>query len=673
MVQGDLRWVSYGAVFIGVSLLILLSSRQSYSQRSSLASRVLLVGISPFLVGSLVNRWLGEGHEGQGFAESPIQSYHFVFLAGTAVVLGTSIMKALGTINIPGAAATLVAILAIFNSRIGDSIVMSKEQHSIFLPVLAVVTYLTCKSIMRPSDSRVAFSRRWIALLMILTSLLLAFRIDGLETEGAWFHVSYFSGVVQGVKSGGLLLWDTPTQYGFLNLLIPALIPGLAAERSFLWFQALLLCGVATATLGSIWRLASRRGGVLLGSIFLVMFFFADPSLVGPQPFPSSSVMRFGPSLLLLLLLNVRDQTKVRILSRDITLAFVVATAVLWSFESAFYSSMIFGMWTFARTTSSIRRNERLWIQLRPQVFSVLSTVTLIVLYSLYVLATVGGFPNWRWFYLPASKFAAGFGQLPTDIWGAVWLILVSILGCLLLVINASDSQRASCFASVGALLGWLTYYVGRSHSSNIIAMLPLIFVAVVIPTLKVASNYSKLQNHSVLELKKVVSVPLSVIVVLSGVVVAEVMANPLLPAVVARARPLPLQAVYEPAASFPNSLEQLLVSVELKRIPVAYQGYLGMLPQLPESLRNRVDPEGTWLPLPLGLLEEPIPDSVRSQMLERRFKREPMSGYFIWHKSMSHPGRAELWLAEIAKTHDCRVTAEDADWQISECLVRTK
>jgi len=383
--------------------------------------------------------------------------------------------------------------------------------------------------------------------------------------------------------------------------------------------------------------------------------------------------MRFGPSLLLLLFLNLRDQKTVITPLRDVTLAIAVAAAVLWSFESAFYSLMIFGMWTLAKTTSSLRRNERLWTQLRPQIFSVLSTMVLIVIYSLYVFVKVGDFPNWKWFYLPASKFAAGFGQLPTDLWGAVWLILMAILGCLLLVTNASDSGRASCFTSVGALLSWLTYYVGRSHSSNVIAMLPLIFVAMVIPTLKIASNYPTRQNHSVPELKKFISIPLAVIVVLSGVVAAEVMANPLLPAVVARARPIPLQAVYEPAASFPNSLEQLLMSAELKRIPVAYQGYMGMLPQLPDSLRNRVDSEGTWLPLPLGLLEEPIPESVRSEMLERRFKRDPMSGYFIWHKSMSHPGRAELWIAEISKTHDCKVIAENVDWQVSECLVRSQ
>jgi len=673
MVQGVMRWVSYGAVLAGVSFLVLLSSRQRQSNRLVNGSKVLLIAVTPFVVGSVVNRWLGLGHEGQGFVEVPIQSYYFVFQAAVVAIIGLTLEKSIRSIDILAAATISIASTALFNTRIGDSVLLAKERIVIFLPALAVTTYLTCKSLIGSSEIQIALSRRWTLLLVVFLTLLLAFRVDGLETEGAWFHVSYFSGVIQGIKSGGLLLWDTPSQYGFLNLLIPASIPGLSAEYSFLLFQALLLFGVSLTVILSFIRLAPSAFGLLLGAVFAVIFFFADPSLVGPQPFPSSSVMRFGPSLLLLLFLSLRSATRASTLTRDTTLALVVAIAVLWSFESAFYSLFIFGMWTLAKMTSSIRRNESLWVQLRPQLFSVLSIITLIVLYSLYVLVRAGGFPNWRWFYLPASKFAAGFGQLPTDLWGAVWLILVSILGCLLLVIDASDSERASCFASVGALLGWLTYYVGRSHSSNIIAMLPLIFVALVIPTLKVASNYSKLQSHSVLELKKVISVPLSVIAVLSGVVVAEVIANPLLPAVVAKARPLPLEPVYETAASFPNSLEQLLGSAELKRIPVAYQGYMGMLPRLPDSLKERVDSGGSWLPLPLGLLEEPIPESVRSQMLERRFKRSPMSGYFIWHKSMSHPGRAELWLAEITRTHDCKVLAEDADWQVSECLARTK
>jgi hypothetical protein len=288
-------------------------------------------------------------------------------------------------------------------------------------------------------------------------------------------------------------------------------------------------------------------------------------------------------------------------------------------------------------------------------------------------LLRVHEFPTWKWFYLAAVEFAAGFGQLPTDLWGAGWLILIAILGCLLLVANAIDSEQASGFASVGALLGWLTYYVGRSHSSNIIAMLPLIFVAVAIPMLKHITNYSKCQSPSLHELRKSMSVSLAVLVVLSGVIVAEVITSPLLPTVVARARPLPLQAVYEPAASFPDSLENLLVSVELKRIPVAYQGHMGMLPRLPNSLKEQLASQDTWLPLPLGLLEQPIPESVRSQMLERRFRRRPTSGYFVWHKSMSELGRAELWLDEISKTHDCRVIAEDVDWQVSECLVKTR
>ena len=673
MVSGISRWV-YFFLVLGFSLFFLFHHDSTRKIRRFPRPRVSsLALVAPFMVASIVDRWQGIGHEGQSFTQLSLRSSWAAVSVTLLLVICFAIRSALGTLHTSLVLASGVTLMSLVNSRIGDAIITMEGNLPAFIVGASIIAYLVTTSLIKSEQADSVFSKNSLRVFGVLAVIILSARVDGLKTEGAWFHVSYFSGVVQGVKSGGLLLWDTPSQYGFLNLLLPALIPGLNAESSFLLFQALLLFGVSIATVFSFSRFAPTGGGPLLGVVFVVIFFFADPSLVGPQPFPSSSAMRFGPSLLLLLFLNLRDQKTVITPLRDVTLAIAVAAAVLWSFESAFYSLMIFGMWTLAKTTSSLRRNERLWTQLRPQIFSVLSTMVLIVIYSLYVFVKVGDFPNWKWFYLPASKFAAGFGQLPTDLWGAVWLILMAILGCLLLVTNASDSGRASCFTSVGALLSWLTYYVGRSHSSNVIAMLPLIFVAMVIPTLKIASNYPTRQNHSVPELKKFISVPLAVIVVISGVVAAEVMANPLLPAVVARARPIPLQAVYEPAASFPNSLEQLLMSAELKRIPVAYQGYMGMLPQLPDSLRNRVDSEGTWLPLPLGLLEEPIPESVRSEMLERRFKRDPMSGYFIWHKSMSHPGRAELWLAEISKTHDCKVIAEDVDWQVSECLVRSQ
>jgi len=673
MVQGILRWLVYGSVFVGVLFLLLLVSRHNYLKRLADGIQVLLLGITPFVVGSLVNRWLGQGHEGQAFAEGLQRNNYFVFQVGIAVVIGFTFMKALEVVDILAIATAIVVSLLMFNSRIGDAIVTSTYQYIVFLSVLVIVIYVICKSLLSSRELPLVSSGRSLSFIAICLSGLLALRLDGMQTGGGWFHVSYFLGVIQGVKSGGLLLWDTPSQYGFLNLLIPALIPGLNAEYSFLLFQAFLLFGVSSVTVFSFNRLAPTGGSSILGVVFIVIFFFADPSLIGPQPFPSSSVMRFGPSVLLLLFLNLRDQKPFITPSRDLTLAIAVAAAVLWSFESAFYSLMIFGMWTLAKTTSSVRRNEFLWIQLRPQVLSALSTIILILLYSLYVFLRVHEVPTWKWFYLAAVEFAAGFGQLPTDLWGAGWLILIAILGCLLLLANASESEKAPCFASVGALLGWLTYYVGRSHSSNIIAMLPLIFVAAVIPMLKHITNYSKCQSTSLQEFRKSMSVSLAVLVVLSGVVVAEVITSPLLPTVVGRARPLPLQAVYEPAASFPDSLEDLLVSVELKRIPVAYQGHMGMLPRLPNSLRERLDSRDTWLPSPLGLLEQPIPESVRSQMLERRFRRRPTSGYFVWHKSMSELGRAELWLDEISKTHDCRVIAEDVDWQVSECLVRTR
>lgn len=670
MVDGTMRWVVYGAVCVLVALLLLLVSRQNSVKRIIGGSTILLIGITPGVVGSLVNRWLGQGHEGRAFTDPLEQSDFFVFQVGIAVVISFTILKALGTMDVLAIATAINVSLLLFNSRIGDAIFTSTDSYVVFLPVLATASYSICKSLSISRDSSSATFGSWAMSFAISLCALLALRLDGLQTGGGWFHVSYFVGVIQGLKTGGILMWDTPSQYGFLSVLLPSLIPGLNAEYSFLLFQALLLFGVSVAVLATFNRLVSSRGGLFLGILWVVVFFFADPSLIGPQPFPSSSVMRFGPSLLLLLLLNVRNH-KTLSLQQDAFVAIVITVAILWSFESAFYSLMIFGMWTFAQLTSSSRSNKRLLDQLRVQILTALSTTTLILVYSFYVYVRVRDVPSWQWFYLVASRYAAGFGGLPTDLWGAGWLMLIAILGCVLLINSASDSDRASCFASVGALLGWLTYYMGRSHSSNIIAMLPLILLAVLLPVLRIAMNNSGLRNNSIYGSGKPISVSLSVVVVLSSVVLAGVITSPLLPNIIANARFLPQKAVYESEASFPGSLEKLLVTSKLKKIPIAYQGHMGMLPRIPSALRSRVDSEGTWLPQPLGLLEEPIPESVRSQMLKRRFEREPVSGYFIWHKSMSEPGRADLWLSEIARTHSCEVIAENSDWQVSECLIR--
>ncbi|MGI9043930.1 MAG: hypothetical protein ACR2GK_07360, partial [Gemmatimonadaceae bacterium] len=52
-----------------------------------------------------------------------------------------------------------------------------------------------------------------------------------------YYHWGFFIGPIEQLRQGGTLLWDTPSQYGFLSILIPALLPG-SAWQSFWFFQS---------------------------------------------------------------------------------------------------------------------------------------------------------------------------------------------------------------------------------------------------------------------------------------------------------------------------------------------------------------------------------------------------------------------------------------------------
>jgi len=359
-------------------------------------------------------------------------------------------------------------------------------------------------------------------------------------------------------------------------------------------------------------------------------------------------------------------------------MALVSSLGLLWSFESFFYCSLILVGW-FLGGTEKFNNSRALMPSMRFVLLgTVLTTASVILVYSGYVVLRVGSLPNWSWFYLPASKFAEGFGGLPTDVWGAGVLLLVGILVNVMRLSEANYQNRPIGTASVGAILGWFTYYIGRSHSSNVIAMFPLIFVAILLPGLCLVKqnrdgehNCSEIRDAAPDGRLKIVRASASLVTVFAAISVASFFANPALPEAISKFRVLPAAPVFDAGADASESLIDLLRSSEVRTLPIAYIGNLGLLPSLPEELS--LSSSDSWLPQPLGLLEEPIPREERLQMLRRFIERDPRDGYLIWHKSNSIPGRFEEWIADLAQTHDCKSVAENDDWQIRECTLRVR
>lgn len=187
-----------------------------------------------------------------------------------------------------------------------------------------------------PTSSKANFA--WL-LLISPAILYLSFRSDIFSTGGAIHHWAFYIGPIQAIRDGGWLLYDIPSQYGFLNLLLAAAIPVASAWQAFYLFQSILFA--ITAFFG-IWILVKLGPNSLIEKLgvsllFLCALFFADEHWYGPQPFPSSSVVRFFPCYLLLFISVLSVGKRYRTLY--LCLSWVLG--ILWSAEASLYCTII--------------------------------------------------------------------------------------------------------------------------------------------------------------------------------------------------------------------------------------------------------------------------------------------------------------------------------------------
>lgn len=152
------------------------------------------------------------------------------------------------------------------------------------------------------SAKKVSGMQRLMLVVPWIIFYLFARRTDSLAVIGSSYHWEYFVGPIRAIKNGGIPLWDTPSQYGFLNVVIPALLPIHSAWKAFYWFQSALYfisAGLIYLTLTRSLRI-NRSAACVLS---IATFFLAFPTpLIGPAPFPSSSSARFFPCYVMLFL-----------------------------------------------------------------------------------------------------------------------------------------------------------------------------------------------------------------------------------------------------------------------------------------------------------------------------------------------------------------------------------
>lgn len=527
---------------------------------------------------------------------------------------------------------------------------------------------------------------------LIGSSIALALRIDAISsTPASYQHISYFSGVVQTMRSGGMLLWDTPSQYGYLNLVLSSWIPISDSRTAFLVFQALLLIFVYCAVLALLsQRFFNQWIFLTAGTIFLIALFFASPRLIGAQAFPSTSVVRFGPSMLLLawlssqkLIHNIHSR-KTRLIT-----AVVFAIGVVWSAESMVYIVFIFGTWNLAAfaLSETARKRDVLRNVLAPIIgYSIALSFFLVAFVSIKRMIVNHHFPDWSLFLLAASKYAQGFYSAPQVILSPVWLF-VGLLAFVVAIFTCETKQadideileRAVLGAVAGGLLGWGTYYVGRSLPENFVALYPQ-FVICALLTISVLKRTSQGSSALLPGLRNWLkqSTLVFCVVAMSTVTIAIVgqvgfVSN------IANFRFLFQEVKYEESIYDPGDLSNVLTLTRLKlvergvtvKLPIISEDREGFRLPLDDDLEAFYDVEKSWLPVPLALLEEPIPTAIRRELIGRFVTRSRTNGVLVSNKLTSYPGRFAEWLKVLQPYYLCQDIVNTSNYQTVYCEFR--
>jgi hypothetical protein len=514
---------------------------------------------------------------------------------------------------------------------------------------------------------------RWWDYLAIAVLAAFSFRTSPMVE---FYHWGLYVGPIEQLRQGGWLLWDTPSQYGFLSSLIPSVLPG-NAWVSFWFFQSVIFAVVAALIYAAFRQLGSRWTGAPFALVvtFTTLFFRPrDESVILPaQMTPSGGPVRFLWCFVLLTFIAAyyfRPPERKR--ARDFALGgtAIWLLAVLWSAEGAIYCSAI---WFFsygvfvAQQVMQWRENEVNGSDiLRRAVGSlalpVAALAALALLITLIYTATIGTAPDWRGYWEYVLLYSGGgFGALAVDPSGAVWYLMllfltISTIAGMYVTSDLRDPRLVVLAGVWGGAWSVGSYFVGRSHPVNALSLTPLLLFSVAIAVRLCYSDRPR-RWHRLFVSALIPAFAMPITLTLGHAAFPDAMAEPQLPV----SRFTDQLPTMEPALS--SLLRQASAQPTDPFVRIA-DGRL-LLPAWPSAGSSpRIVSQRSWLPKPYEIIASLSPER-RQTYIDRNAKRMPLDGWLIHSKHDTIPDYPAL-LAEIERTRREQRRFENADWIVS-------
>lgn len=446
----ELRWVNY-LCLLALFCFALLGHRNFRNFTNN--NCVVSVGFLAFIIFySLLNLYPKTKNLGfNGLLQDDV-------IVAIAVFLGC-----LGILNFPYKVQKIFKIeflLSVFISSFFTLIILQFRVFDVmsnsFLDV--ILASFLCATLWVYSRAKIFFTLIWVSSFFYFA--LLAFRSDWFLVD--LYHPSYFIDVISTLKDGGELYKSAVSQYGLIFFQIATWIPG-SALYSFHILQSSLL---VSALIISGLCLRLMRANLLFVVSICALVVLADPYLIGPNPYPSSSVARFFPVYIWLVLIVCTPIVDAR-WWRLGSLALSVFSG-LWSAENLVYSLAVVFTW-------ELLQGRRAGLSFWKIFLRVMSSGCLVIGATIACLSGLTG-NSWVLHFMYAFGYAEGLGGLQIAEYACVFFFASIWLTSLL---TSHDEEYDDAFVvkalCVGLAFGLFSYYYGRAVPHNITAMAPIL------------------------------------------------------------------------------------------------------------------------------------------------------------------------------------------------------
>jgi hypothetical protein len=491
----------------------------------------------------------------------------------------------------------------------------------------------------------------WLACgVVVLLGTVLSFRDDMLFEGSSAFHWAYYIGPVQSLRHGAALLHDQPSQYGLLNVLLVSVFPHASVWQSFYAVQSLLLLGCVLLGLRTFGALGVpfRWWGLMFGCWFVILF-FAHPAFIGPQPYPSSSVMRFGPCYLMLALAVKR--VRFGFATFGPMIAWVLG--LLWAAETAFYCSIAAAAFVVGRSAGQDRfgfvcREVRLWAA---------AGAAAITFFTLSYRVVVGCWPDWSMYTMYVIGYGAGFSDFTLSFPAVgAWMfliLLVTAMAAACRAIRAAEGGGENCgVAALATGLAWsvCSYYVGRPVQTNVLALAPLLVLCAAV----VLVCASRTRNCTHVVPLQCALFPFLVMLITST------FGSHLFYTTIRNISSFTPHV----AARLPSPADGLVDAMSGIRLAAGeawvYYGDEALAPTVPGFEAASASP---WLPVPLQMLQEPLTVTQRDRIIARRAGRYANGGVLIYSTKYAAMKAGRDWIRLLDSMYSRLDSYEGADY----------